>query len=179
MRKAVNNPMLHRSQRRKQKGSATIEFSIGFFFFWLMCAFWIQVSMLSYISGIGDLAIAQASLHSKRLANSTEFLADFQRVLADNDSLWSYVVQQDNFRYSIRYLNSFDELSALTDKCEPDTDSDAIGIECGSSEGAAIAVYRIDYNAPKIYDYFIDTETLFSRETIVIQEYQRDQFSLD
>lgn len=162
-----------------QKGTATIEFAMGFIFFWLMCAFWVEIAFLSYVSGLGDMAIAQASLHSKRLASTTEFLGDFEKMLAQEDSVWASVIDPSQFRFSVRYLKSYDELSAVTEKCAPDEESDDISIECGDAIDSSIAIYRVDYKAPHIFSYFFDTESMFTREAIVIQEYQRDEFSID
>lgn len=162
-----------------QKGTATIEFAMGFIFFWLMCAFWVEIAFLSYVSGLGDMAIAQASLHSKRLASTTEFLGDFEEMLSKEDSVWASVIDVTQFRFSVRYLTSFTELSAVTEKCAPDEESEDISIECGTATGSSIAIYRVDYMAPHIFSYFFDTESMFTREAIVIQEYQRDEFSID
>ncbi len=172
--------MFRSYQRRKQQtGVASIEFAIGFFAFWLMCMAWVEMSYLSYVSAIGDLAISQAALHGKRLDDSTQFLADFKSVLTKSNSLWKYVADADDFTYSIRYVSSYDDLSNVTATCEPSDDSDSNSTECGNASGAAIAIYHISYNAPTIFNYFLDDDTLFSREAIVIQEYQRSDFDIN
>lgn len=50
----------------KQSGVATIEFVGGFFAFWLMCMAWVEMSFLSYVSSLGDLAIATAARETKK-----------------------------------------------------------------------------------------------------------------
>lgn len=163
----------------KQRGVASIEFAIGFIFFWLMCVAWVEMSYLSFVSSIGDLAISQAALHSKRVEKNTDFLADFATVLNRSDSLWRYVVDAKDFTYSIRYLNDFKTLSEITEQCKPEKDSKKNSITCGEPQDAAIAIYHISYNAPPIFHYFMDSGTLFAREAIVIQEYQRSDFKLN
>lgn len=152
---------------------------MGFFFFWLMCAAWVEMSFMSYVSAIGDLAISQAALHSKRISSTTDFLTDFKSTLEKSDSLWRYVVDSSDFTYSIRYIEDYDELVKVTESCEPDTSKKENSTTCGSADNAAIAIYHIGYNAPAIFSYFLDSDTLFSREAIVIQEYQRDQFEIN
>ncbi|MBF9002232.1 TadE/TadG family type IV pilus assembly protein [Vibrio nitrifigilis] len=165
-------------KRQKQTGVASIEFAVGFIFFWLMCMAWVEMSYLSYVSAIGDLAISQAALHSKRLETSTEFLADFKSTLSKSDSLWKYVADADDFTYSIRYISSYDDLSQVTENCKND-DSEDNSAECGTASDSAIAIYHISYNAPPIFNYFLDGDTLFAREAIVIQEYQRSDFNIN
>lgn len=44
-----------------QRGIASIEFALGFMAFWLMCMAWVEMSYLSYVSAISDLAISEAA----------------------------------------------------------------------------------------------------------------------
>ncbi|WPC76448.1 TadE/TadG family type IV pilus assembly protein [Vibrio porteresiae] len=171
------------SSIKKQKGVAAIEFAMGFFFFWLMCAVWVEMSFLSYVSAIGDLAISQVALHSKRVSSEWSsandvFLADFESVIDNSDSLWRYVVDSDDFSYSIRYVASYEKLVDEDDTCEVTDTSESNSTTCGNASNAAIAIYRIQYDASPIFNYFLDSNTLFSREAIVIQEYQREKFAL-
>ena len=52
--------------RIKQKGSASIEFVIGFMAFWFMCMAWVEMSYMSYISAVNDLAISEISRSAKK-----------------------------------------------------------------------------------------------------------------
>ena len=113
---------LNFARKIKQRGVASIEFAIGFIFFWLMCVAWVEMSYLSFISSIGDLAISQAALHSKRAQNTDDFLEDFKSVLNRSDSFMRYVVDAKDFTYSIRYVKEFDKLSSIPE-CKPDKDS--------------------------------------------------------
>ncbi|WP_235861817.1 pilus assembly protein [Vibrio palustris] len=167
---------------------ASIEFAIGFIFFWLMCVAWVEMSYLSFVSSIGDLAISQAALHSKRIENDTDFLNDFRTVLSRSDSLWRYVVDAQDFTYSIHYVSNFKALSLLSqieEQCKPITESATDDEKklhkemCAKPQSSAIAIYHISYNAPPIFNYFTNSDTLFAREAIVIQEYQRSDFKIN
>ncbi|MGX9418277.1 pilus assembly protein [Vibrio sp. WJH972] len=164
-------------RHKKQSGVSTIEFAIGFIFFWYMCAAWLEMSFLSYISSVGDLAISRASqVAKKNEGDSSDFLSLFNGVLQQEGSLWGYVADSNNFRVSIRYLETFDALATYDGICEPI--SGATTVECGTPEGAAIALYRFDYSYSPIFSTFLADENLFSREMIVIQEYQRSEFEI-
>lgn len=52
--------------RNKQNGSASIEFVMGFMAFWFMCMAWVEMSYMSYISAINDLAISEVSRSAKK-----------------------------------------------------------------------------------------------------------------
>lgn len=161
------------SIRKKQRGVASIEFVLGFMAFWLMCSAWVEMSYMSYVSSLGDLAISQAARESKKL-DSTDFLTKFDQVLKQSDSLWARIVDSKRFQFSVRYLKSFDELTKVKDACIPAKDETKQ--ECGIAKGAAIAVYRISYNYQPIFNLFLDADNVFSREMVVIQEYQREKF---
>jgi tight adherence protein E len=158
----------------KQKGTASIEFVLGFMAFWLICMAWVEMSYMSYISAISDLIVSESARESK--TEEADYLESFNRAITENQSLWGSVVDPTKFTMSIQYLESVNELGGLVDPCVvPDAEVTA---ECGESENRAIAVYRIDYRFSSIFTYFVDTESLFSREVIVIQEYERDAFEI-
>ncbi|MHA2937456.1 TadE/TadG family type IV pilus assembly protein [Vibrio sp. RC27] len=166
--------MMFRRIKNKQQGVSSIEFAMGFILFWYMCAAWIEMSFLSYISAIGDLAISRASQVAKKNEGDTEdFIQDFNAILQQSSSLWSYAANSNDFRITVQYLQSFEKLTQYDGSCG---DSDESITECGEAEGAAIALYRFDYSYSPIFTTFLSDESLFSREMIVIQEYQRSEF---
>lgn len=162
------------SFRKNQKGVVAIEFALGFFGFWLMCMAWVEMSYMSYISAIGDLAIAEASRTSK--VQEEKYLQAFENAIHDSDSLWAGVVDTHNFRISIQYLDSIANLVAQKEPCLPGEKQ--VTAECGSESESALAIYRIDYDFNSIFTYFMDESTVFSREVIVIQEYERSEFEI-
>jgi len=165
---------IHPSRRRLQRGVASIEFVIGFMAFWLMCMAWVEMSYMSYVSAIGDLAIAEAARDSK--THDSDYMQAFQSVINESGSIWAGVVDNSQFRLSIQYLNDVNSLEGLVDPCEiPDSSNVA---ECGAARNSAIAIYRVDYEFNSIFTFFLDGSSLLSREVIVIQEYERDAFEI-
>jgi len=148
-----------RTSLASQKGVASIEFALGFFAFWLMCMAWAEMSYMSYVSAIGDIAIAEASREAK-VAPSTYQVA-FENALQKEGAIWSKLVDTDNFSASVVFHNTVGELVAY-DK----------GMSvCTESCNSAIAIYQLDYKFTPIFTYFLG-EQVFSREVIVIQELQ-------
>lgn len=159
---------------RKQQGVASIEFALGFFAFWLMCMAWVEMSYMSYISAIGDLAISEASRETK--LQDSDYITAFQNTLRKSDSIWAGVVDSGNFRISIQYLADIKDLAEYEDPCLAAKGQPSA--VCGEEKDSAIAIYRIDYDFNSIFSYFMDETTAFSREVIVIQEYQRVAFKI-
>lgn len=166
-----------RTQRARLKGVVAIEFAIGFLAFWMICLVWMEMSYIAYVSALGDVMITKASSYAKR--GETGFKKAFDDTLKDQDSIWSYLVSQSNFKTSIRYVKTFDGLAAVTDFCEDECDKP----DTTKGEKAPIAIYQVTYDYTPIFATFLlnrnaDTETdspvekLFSREMIVIQESQ-------
>lgn len=169
----------NRKSLNKQSGVAAIEFAIGFIAFWLMCVVWIELSYISYVSALGDLMISQASRQSKLHSSDEDFIDQFENVIKNDDSIWKNLVNKENFRYSIRYVKDYDQLSTIKDSCES-KDENTNSLECDKPNvgQAPIAIYRISYQYEPIFSYFGDSKSIFSREMIVIQEYQRSAFNL-
>ena len=160
--------------RKRQKGVVTIEFALGFFAFWLMIAAWAELSFMSYVSAVNDLAISEASRTAKK--DNQDYIDSFYEQLEASDSVWSGLVDKSKFRASVRYLGDMNELQQVDDICLP---GDGIQtVECGVPDNAAIAIYYISYDFDSIFSYFIDEATIFGREVIVVQEYERDQFEI-
>ncbi|MBJ7551485.1 hypothetical protein [Marinomonas ostreistagni] len=161
---------------KRKRGVAALEFVMGFGAFWGMCLLWAEMSYVSYVSALGDVLISNASHYAKLNpndltdANQANFNQDFQTIINQNDSVWSNFVSANAFKTSIQFVQSYDELANLTATCATTAD----GNQCGTAIGAPIAIYRIEYDYQPIFSAFFGTRTdVFSREMIVVQEYQR------
>ncbi len=137
-----------------------------------MCMLWVEMSYMSYISAINDFVITEAAREVK--TEQAGYLVAFRQEIEDHSGLWGSIIDPANFRLSINYVQSIADLEGLVNPCEvPDGQNVA---ECGNEDNSAIAVYNISYDFSPIFTFFMDTETILSREVIVIQEYERDQF---
>lgn len=179
--------MKRRNSKKRQDGVATIEFAMGFMLFWWLCMAWVEVSYMSYISAVSDLAVSEAS-RVTRLEDSVDkdctgqgclnsYSERFSLALRDNNSLWAKFVDPSKFRFSIQYLTTPLELENLADDYCALTQGETEN-ECGNSFNSAIAVYRLNYDYEPMFNYFINSNQLFSREVVVIQEYEREKFRL-
>ncbi len=160
--------------RARQRGVASIEFAVGFFAFWLMCMAWVEISYMSYVSAINDLAISEISRTAKK--GSDRYMDTVQDVLHREGSIWNNVIDGDNFQVTIHYVKDIDELKNVTDQCQI-TDYQ-MSKQCGDEEHASLAIYRINYAFTPIFSYFLGLQGLMSREMIVVQEYERSQFEV-
>ncbi|MGR5253253.1 TadE/TadG family type IV pilus assembly protein [Vibrio astriarenae] len=185
---------LARYSLRKTKGIGTIEFVMGFMLFWWMCMAWVEASFMSYVSALGDLAVSEAARATKvesysckegddldssgKCETSKEFYNTiFNNVIKNSSSLWAGVVSSSSFKWDVDYLASIEDLKTYdSTKCGwiESIEEDCIGIKSPSSK--AIAIYRINYEYQPMFNYFLDSNEIFLREVIVIQEYERDQF---
>lgn len=176
----MNPSEVQKDKIHKQRGVAAIEFAIGFIAFWLMCVVWIETSYISYVSSLGDLMISQAARESKLNSDDDNFLGRYEAAIRQDGSIWQGLVNKEKFRYSIRYVKSYEDLGNVTEICQSDDDNQK-SLECdkpSGSEKAPIAIYRISYQYEPIFSYFGTSKDVFSREMIVIQEYQREKFIL-
>lgn len=163
-----------RKIRRKQDGVVAIEFAIGFGAFLLMMAAWMEISYMGYISAMGDLAVSEAARASKK--ETENYIDTFKATLTKSDSVWSKFVDTSKIRASVQYAKSLDDLYDIEDTCLP-TSSGGI-TTCGSETDSAVAIYYVDYEFDGIFTVFFDQKTIFSREIIVIQEYERTEFQI-
>ncbi|MGF1756226.1 pilus assembly protein [Vibrio makurazakiensis] len=171
---------------KKQSGIASIEFALSFMAFWLMCITWAEMGYMSYVSSVSDYAISESVRDAKVVIQdsqsrgnkqATDFMQSFKQSIQAQGSLWGEMIDPNKFRLTIQYLKDVDSLSSYGGECEIEDDS-LYELECGDSVHSVMAVYRIDYDFKPMLSFLIDTETLFSREVIVIQEYERDQFKI-
>ncbi|MDB1123136.1 TadE/TadG family type IV pilus assembly protein [Vibrio algarum] len=163
-----------RKTKNKQTGVVAIEFSIGFGAFLLMMAAWMEISYMGYISAMGDLAISEAARTSKK--ETTNYIDTFKATLTASDSVWSKFVDTSKIRASVQYAKSLDDLYGIENTCLPASSGSVT--TCGTESDSAIAIYYVDYEFDSIFTVFFDTKTIFSREIIVIQEYERDKFQI-
>lgn len=162
------------SMKSKQKGVASIEFAMGFLAFWFMCMAWVEMSYMSYISAINDVAISEASRSAKK--GEGEYLKIIDGVLHREKSIWNTVTSADNFRIAVHYLPSMSALEGVVDGCKiPEGKRTR---ECGEETNNALAIYRIDYQFTPIFSYLFSRNANLSREMIVVQEYERSKFEI-
>ncbi|WP_342351450.1 TadE family protein [Vibrio panuliri] len=172
--------------KRRNKGVVSIEFAMGFMMFWWLCMALVEVSYMSYVSAVTDLAVSEAS-RASRLEDQVSkdcvgsqcfnsYSARFKQALYDNQSLWAKLIDHDKFEFSVQYLKSQTELENLKDDFCP-LGAGEKESECGKYTDSAIAVYRVNYAYQPMFNYFINSSQLFTREAIVVQEYERDQFN--
>ncbi|UPR30550.1 pilus assembly protein [Vibrio crassostreae] len=175
------------NNRKKHLGIASIEFALSFMAFWLMCITWAEMGYMSYVSSVSDYAISESVRNAKVViqdsstrgesGSTTDFMQSFKNSIQAQGSLWGEMIDPNKFRLSIQYLDDIQALSSYKGECEIEDDS-LYELECGEPVNSVMAVYRIDYDFKPMLSFLIDTETLFSREVIVIQEYERDQFKI-
>ncbi|MFC1234490.1 TadE/TadG family type IV pilus assembly protein [Vibrio sp. F74] len=162
--------------KKRQKGVVAIEFAIGFFAFWLMVAAWVEMSYMSYVSALGDYAISTASREAKK--DTETYVSTFKNVLVESDSVWSNFVNPSNFQASVYYVKDLSELFNIpaSEICTPADGAQTA--TCGNEIDSAIAIYKITYQFTSVFTYFFDTSSVFSREVIVVQEYERTLFKI-
>ena len=173
-RNVVNKKPFKSSSSR---GVVAIEFVFGFGVFWGMCILWAEMSYVSYVSALGDVLISSASHYAKlnpndlSNANLANFSQDFKQIIDQQDSFWSAFINPSAYETSIYFIDSYSDLANLSSVCP----TSASGNTCGVPIGSPIAIYRLDYDYQPIFSSAFGSSTeIFSREMIVIQEYQRD-----
>ncbi|MCL9783356.1 pilus assembly protein [Vibrio sp. S4M6] len=155
------------------RGVVTIEFTLGFLCLWLLMMAWLEVSYLSYVSSVTDLIITQAVRRAKVTEDSSNnYLATIENVIRSSGSQWGHVIDPANFKITIQYASSINDLESKKNICSSPADP-----KCGGAAGSAIAIYHVNYELFNTVTKLFNTKPLvLSREMIVIQEYQRDKF---
>ncbi|HIF9267438.1 TadE/TadG family type IV pilus assembly protein [Photobacterium damselae] len=160
--------------KKNEKGIASIEFVMMFMTFWLFVVAWIEISYMSYISAVSDVIVSEAARESK--TKHDDYLTFFSQVISKSDSLWGDIIDPNKFTISINYIENVAKLLDVTVECNvPDGENIA---QCGREQNSPIAIYRVDYKFDSLFSYFFDDEVIFSREVVVIQEYERDKFNI-
>lgn len=177
-------------QASKQVGAAAVEFAIGSFAFFLMCFYVIEMGYMSYVISVSDLAIAEATRQARLVDASTTnsasadsgsaFMVRFRSVITQTDKIWSGLIDPNKFVIRAYYFQSFSDIPAdLTDAtCHESYEDEEISNGGGSDcmNNAALAIYQVDYAYQPILNQFLVDDLPFKRETMVVQEYEREQF---
>lgn len=151
---------------RSQKGLVAIELALGFFAFWLICLVWVEMSFVSYTSALGDLMISKASSEAKR--GEANFDQAFEDALKQSDSLWEHLVDSEDFKTCVYYVADFSALKNLSNTAALCGDS---GQGVVGDNSSPIAIYQVSYRyTPTFSAVFTKTDSIFTREMIVIQE---------
>lgn len=145
------------------------------------------MAYMSYVSSVSDYAISESVRDAKvviqesktrgETTSTSDFMRSFKRSIQAQGAFWGKAIDPSKFRISIQYFDDVSALLSYTENCETE-DVNSDGWECGNPVNSTIALYRIDYDFKPMLSFFMDTKTLFSREVIVIQEYERDQFKI-
>ncbi|QKJ88633.1 Flp pilus assembly membrane protein TadE [Paramixta manurensis] len=154
---------------REQRGVATIEFALTVVLFLFMVLFIAEMSRMAYVSSVIDLAISEAAKEGK---NAPEENGGYQRrfrntLTEQGGSLWFFLTNEDAVEMSIHYANSVTEMA------------DTGGTEGQAhTRGNALARYHLLYHYHPMFFPFPTNwaSSLFNREVIFVQEYERSQF---
>lgn len=154
--------------RLDRTGAATIEFALTVIIFIFLVFFVAEMARMAYISSALDLAISESAKDAKNAkgSQSTDYQARFnERLLNQGGSLWGFVSQSDVTEVSITYSDS---LQAMIDN----------GGQSGSAENQSLARYQVQYRYhPMFFPFPKDwANSLFKREVIFVQEYERSKF---
>ncbi|MDC5707543.1 pilus assembly protein [Vibrio europaeus] len=172
---------------RKQRGVASIEFGLGFMAFFLMIMLWAEMGYLAYVSSANDLAIAEASRSAKttnmaasRGSQQTQFMTEFKRIIREQAGVLGNIIDPDRYKLTVHYFASIEELGqhngAIDDTCsQNESQSEA---ECGNPTDSALAIYRVEYDYTPMLAFFMQGSSSLTREVVVIQEFERDQFKI-
>ncbi|MDG3085986.1 pilus assembly protein [Vibrio hannami] len=166
-----------KSRKRKIAGVVSIEFALGFMVFWTMLMGWVEANYISYISSLCDYAITEASRKAKK--EDSDYLTEFKTVLnkQDESALWSKLIDKDNFKIRVSYVDDLGDLEMVVAPCQdPTLEGAVVEAECGNETQQAMAIYYITYDYNGIFTFLTGGNTVFAREVIVIQEYERSQF---
>lgn len=175
--------------KRTQTGVASIEFALGFMAFFLMIMLWAEMGYIAYISSANDLAIAEAAREAKKSETSSSsssgsqsvFMSEFKRAIQEQAGIWGNVIDPSHYKLTVHYYQSVEELGkhngAVVDgECyQNDSKSET---ECGDPTDSSLAIYRVDYDYQPMLAVFMQGSSNFSREIVVIQEFERDQFKI-
>lgn len=171
--------------RRRQKGVVSVEFALGFILFMYMVLGWAEIGFMSYISAMGDYAISEATRVAKANFRRTDGAAAYEAKLEEalgQTLLGDYF--KDNFVVNVEYLKQDGLASLSQEECEFIQDIDGNWTtSCevtGNTDGRAnpIAVYQVSYDYTPVFTSFFvgGDKSIFSREVIAIQEYERCTF---
>jgi len=157
---------------KRSRGVATIEFVGGFTLFWAFCVAWVEIQYFSYVSGVCDLIVNKSAAFAK--THEQDYMTVFDEVIEQESSMWGNI-DRSRFSLSVRYVKDLVELDAVNeDVCEPAPGT--VIVECGIPDDRAIAIFTVKYDYESPFGLMLNFDSLMTREVIVLQEYERDQF---
>jgi len=153
---------------REQRGATTIEFALTIIWFLFMVFFVAEMSRMAYISSIVNLAASEAAKEAKNAPGSRA--GDYQsrfnkRLLEQGGTLWGFLSRADAIELKITYSDTLSQMIAN-------------GGTAGGSSQKSLARYWFVYHYHPMFFPFPErlTNTLFNREVIFVQEYERSKF---
>ncbi|MCC4797729.1 pilus assembly protein TadE [Enterovibrio norvegicus] len=153
------------TQKKHQHGVVSIEFSIGSIFLFYVFFLWAEICIMGFISSSLDYSISEASRVARTSSNS-DYKAIFEKELNKKTNLWANFLDTEKFEVSVRYFDSFDQIS----------DDNVTGGD--DRENKPIALYRVSYDYSLVFSGYFSRETVtLSREVFGVQEFERNEFS--
>jgi tight adherence protein E len=151
----------------EQAGVATIEFSLTIILFLFMVLFVAEISRMAYISSVIDLAISEAAKDAKNApAGAAGYNARFNaRLNQRGGSLWGFLTNKGAVLVDITYSDSLAQMIAT-------------GGTAGNARNKPLARYHVNYKYQPMFVPFPNSlaYSLFDREVIFVQEYERSKF---
>jgi tight adherence protein E len=153
---------------RDRRGAATIEFALTSIIFLTLVFFVAEISRLSYLSSMLDLAISEGAKEAKNAPYTTgdDYNSRFnKRMLDEGGMIWGFLSRKDAVSVTIRYAASIDDMIAGNTS---DTDY----------RNRPIASYKLVYRYhPFLFPIPMTwASKLLTREVIFVQEYERSKF---
>ena len=163
----------------KELGLASIEFVAVFPLFLLLCAAWIEMSYMSYISSVTDFAVSASSREAKTCSDKNcTYDEIFKQTIQDQTSLWGKFINVNQLQLTIMYLDNVQDFVTLpNDYCPSNSLGNTITV-CGNSGDSPIAIYRVSYSYKPMLNLFLKTHPLLVSEMITIQEHERALFKI-
>lgn len=150
--------------KRRMQGSYSIEFVGCFFVLAWILAFLIELIFMTYISALGNYALAagvrvtKANLRSAVVSNDG-YKRKIEMVIKNN-LIDSYFLK--NYRVGVKYYSSLNNLLNTVEK--------------GSSiaKSKPLALYWLEINYTPIFNFWL-TPIIFRHEIVAVQEYEKEQ----
>lgn len=159
----------------RQRGVSSLEFSLSFMAFFLMCAFLVELSFMSYTIAVSDYALSQAARDTKvtfstiKIGNG-RYRHAFNRSLKKYQSVFGSSIDPSMYSFKVAFLRDLSQLKKFDGSCFSTNNI------CGSAQNSPIAIFQITYDYQPLFSYFVPRSISFTREAIVIQEFQREKF---
>ncbi|RGE48485.1 hypothetical protein MHD_05045 [Mannheimia granulomatis] len=144
------------------KGTSTIEFSLTIGLFVLVLFMIAEGCRIALLSSYLDLSISEASRFAKKNPAGSNYQEIFTQNIKSPDKLWTFLNQNAITEVTVQYANSFDDLVS--------------GRLHSNSVGSPFAQYTFKYKYTPLFFWVSKTavEPLFTRNIVVLQEYEKD-----